>query len=132
MALKDFQERKMARRLLFSWPVLFGTTVLVLVAFWGVSRNVFRYLELKRDAAEAGAKVAEYEKSRKLFEERLKMLDTSQGLEKEARARFNLKKPGEEVAIFLDSDIPKKDSSLRAQAASILESVKNYFKEFIY
>lgn len=84
---------------------------------------------MKREIAISEEKLSEYEASRKRFEDKLSALNTDEGLEKEARARFNLKKPGENVVIFLDSDLPKKPSGFRAQIASVLESVKNYFYE---
>ena len=112
---------------MFSWPVLFLAGALVVISLWGVFRNILRHTEIKREVAAAEEKLLEYEESKKRFEERLRALDTPEGLEKEARARFNLKKPGEKVAIFLDSDLPKKDPSLRAQIASAWESVKLFF-----
>lgn len=125
----DFQERKLANRTLYSWSVLFLVGALVTVSLFGVFRNIEKYVKMKRDVALADEKLLEYEASRKRFEERLLALNTEEGLEKEARARFNLKKPGEEVIIFLDSDLPKKPSSLRSQIASAWEGVKKYIYE---
>lgn len=129
MVMYDFQERKLANRILYSWPVLFLAGALVAVSLFGVFRNIEKYVKMKREVALAEEKLSEYEASRKRFEERLSALNTEEGLEKEARARFNLKKPGEKVIIFLDSDLPKKSSSLRSQIASAWESVKKYIYE---
>lgn len=125
----DFQERKLANRILYSWPVLFFAGALVIASLFGVFRNIEKYVKIKREIALAEEKLSEYEASRKRFEEKLSALNTEEGLEKEARVRFNLKKPGEKVIIFLDSDLPKKPSSLRSQIASAWESVKKYIYE---
>lgn len=117
--------------MLFSWPVLFLAVSLTAVALWGVFRNIFRYTEIKKEVAAAEEKLSEYEESKKRFEERLKALDTPEGLEKEARARFNLKKPGEEVAIFLDSGAPRKDLGFRENLASAWESIKLFFSNLV-
>ena len=127
MVMRSFQERKLANRLLYSWPVFFLAGALVAVSFWGVLRNTLTYMEIRREVVSEEGKLADYEGSKRRFEEQLSALDTPEGLEKEARARFNLKKPGERVAVFLDSDIPAKSSGLRAQIASVWDGIKNYF-----
>ena len=129
MVMYDFQERKLTNRILYSLPVLFLAGMLVAASLFGVFRNIEKYAKMKREVALAEEKLSEYEASRKRFEERLSALNTEEGLEKEARARFNLKKPGEKVIIFLDSDLPKKSSSLRSQIASVWESVQIYIYE---
>ena len=130
MGLKDFQERKVARHILFSWPFLILTAILVLISFWGVLRNAFYYREIRANVSETEKKIAEYEESKRLFEEKLHALGTLEGLEKEARARFNLMKPGEEVVVFLDTDVARQTSGFRAEIASAWESVKKYFYGF--
>ena len=127
--MRSFQERKLANRVLYSWPVLFLAGALAAVSFWGVLRNTLTYMEMRREVASEEKKLADYEGSKRRFEEQLSALDPPEGLEKEARARFNLKKPGERVAVFLDSDPPAKNSGLRAQIASVWEGIKNYFYE---
>lgn len=125
----DFQERKLASRVLYSWPVLFLAGALVAASLFGVFRNIEKYVKMKREVALSEKNLSEYEASKKRFEERLAALNTEEGLEKEARARFNLKKHGEEAVIFLDSDLPKKSSGLRSQIASVWEIVKKYIYE---
>ena len=116
-------------KILFSWLVLFLAGALVAISLWGVLRNALTYMEIKRETSMAEEKLSGYGESKKRFEERIRALDTPEGLEKEARARFNLKKPGEEVAIFVDSDTPRKDSGFRAQIASVWDGVKSYFQK---
>lgn len=124
MVLEDFQERKEAGRLLASWPVLFLLGTFIVLTAWGVLKTAMRYREISKGIAEIDKNISENDISRKGFERRTSELQTPEGLEKEARARFNLKKPGEEVVIFLNSDIPPKKDGFRANLFSAWEIFK--------
>lgn len=125
MVLEDFQERKEAGRLLASWPALFLLGIFIVLIAWGVLKTAMRYRDVGKDIAEIEKKISENEVSRRDFELRISELQTPEGLEKEARARFNLKKLGEEVVVFLDSDTSLTKEGFRANLASAWEKVKD-------
>lgn len=102
--MRDFQERREMKRIMFSLPAVLLAVFLASLAFYGVLRAYSARLEIKREIAELKKQIEESDKAANNFQEKFSKLNTSQGLEKEARGRFNLKMPGEEVVIFLDDD----------------------------
>ncbi len=52
----------------------------------------------------AHEKILKTKETKSAIENRLRSLESSHGLDLEARGRFNLKKQGEEVVIFLDEE----------------------------
>ena len=102
--MRDFQERREMKRIMFSLPAVLLVVFLAALAFYGVLRAYSARLEIKREIAELTKQIKKSDKVANNFQEKFSKLNTSQGLEKEARGRFNLKMPGEEVVIFLDDD----------------------------
>ena len=102
MALRDFQEKKKLLRAIYSWPTLIILTALIIWGLYGILPLWESKLELKKNLTEANDKFSKMRETRNLVEKRLESLKTSSGLDSEARGRFNLKKKGEEVVIFLD------------------------------
>lgn len=101
MGLRDFQENRDIERSIFSWPVILIVGALTFVALAGAWRTFNVDLALRREIKDLEQKIAEAEQSRKNYEKRLLELGTPEGADRDARGRFNLKKPGEEVVIFL-------------------------------
>lgn len=101
MGLSDFQEDRDIERSIFSWPVILIVGTLVFVALAGAWRTFDIDLALRREIKDLEKKIAEAEASRQNYEKRLAELGTPEGIDRDARGRFNLKRPGEEVVIFL-------------------------------
>ena len=97
--------------------------------------NLFFAEKIVKTAKAVAVEVRTFDSSNKLLlaaqqkQPSLVLMDC-EGLEKEARARFNLMKPGEEVVVFLDTDVARQTSGFRAEIASAWESVKKYFYGF--
>ena len=69
------------------------------------ARGYFTETLRKSDIAknkELEFKLSETQKSKKTLEEKTKALETEYGVDLEARKNFNLKKPGEEVILFIE------------------------------
>ena len=124
MVLKDFQEKKEFERALSSWPVLIFVGLLLALAFYGVARGLSGNMVINREIKELEKDLADAEGKRKVFEAKLNEVGTPEWLEKEARGKFNLKKPGEEIVIFLEEGKPP-EISYKQKIASIWEFVKN-------
>jgi len=60
------------------------------------------------------------------FEERLAVLRTEDGLDREARGKLNLKKPGEEVVVFV-GDKPPENVAQKTGLASVLAWIEEIF-----
>lgn len=118
MALRDFQEKRKLHKLIYSWPVLFTLAALIIWGLTGIVSLWRSHLDLKSRLADANERIGKIRETRSSIEKRLESLNSSSGLEQEARGRFNLKKQGEEVVIFLDDNEP----------GSNKESIFNSFK----
>jgi len=105
MFLRDFQERKRLDRTFFSYPVLGILTFLAFAALFGAANAWYKKHVLDNEIAALEEKIADTESIKKLYEIKLENLDTAEGRDREARERFNLKKPGEGVVLFVD-DFP--------------------------
>lgn len=119
MVLQDFQEKKAIEKAAFSLPVLAILLFLAAFAVWGLFKVYANYSVLKKDIRELETKITKHKTDLDLFENKLKILNTASGLEKEARGRFNLKKPGEEVVVFLNEEKP---------AAAVSGSLGNWIR----
>lgn len=102
MALREFQEKKTAHKLIFSWPVLITITVFSLWMIYGIVSATVTLRELSQKNGEIEKKIVEIQKSKKALEEKASLLETEYGVDLEARRSFNLKKLGEEIILFVD------------------------------
>jgi len=112
MAFNDFQENKKIERAVFSWPVIFIAGLLVIAALWGIFRALEKELALRGEIKTLEKKIAEADSAKAVWEAKLEDLRTEAGLDREARGKFNLKKPGEEVVIFINSALESKPLEL--------------------
>jgi len=102
MVLREFQEKKVARRLIFSAPVLVILLALSLWMTYGIVSALVTLRELSEKNQKLTQDLDEIKKSRKAVEEKANIMDTEYGIDIEARKSFNLKKPGEEVILFVE------------------------------
>ncbi len=126
MALSDFQERKESDRVLFSSPLILIVSALVIVMIIGTSRIFKSYSALRKDILATKAEISALELDKIEYESRLSQLRTETGLEKEARSRFNLKKSGEEVVIFTESENAARLGGVSGKLASLFSLFKQW------
>lgn len=129
MVLRDFQERREMKKILFSLPTILLAVSLVALSFYGVFRAYSARLEIRREIAKLERQIDESKKATVDFKEKFSKLNTPQGLEKEARGRFNLRMPGEKLVVFIDDDFEA------ASANSFSGRLWNFweaFKKFLF
>lgn len=102
MLMREFQEKKIARKLIFSLPVLIAVTVLLLWMIYGIVSVIVTLRKLSQKNDELKAKIENVQKSKKNLEDKMSLMETKYGVDLEARQNFNLKKPGEEVILFIE------------------------------
>ena len=122
MVLRDFQENKKTKRVIYSWPAIVIVALLCLAVTVGIFRVLRTSLALNREIKDLEGKIAEAGASQKNYERKLAELESPAGLDREARGRFNLKKPGEEVVIFVEEP-------LSASAGSVASRLRSFFKK---
>ncbi len=127
MAFRDFQEKKRLHKLIYSWPVLF---ILAALIIWGLAGIVSLWrsrADIQNSLAEINSKITQTRETKEVMEKRLENLNSSFGLDLEARRRFNLKKQGENVVIFLDDgeSAPNKESIFNSfKSSSIIQWIE--------
>ena len=102
MILREFQEKKTARRLIFSMPVLVVIIILSLWMMYGAVSALLTLRELSQKNQKLVKDLEEIKKFKSIVEDKANLMDTEYGVDLEARKSFNLKKPGEEVILFVE------------------------------
>ena len=99
------------------FPVLMVGLLVIIVGFLVVSNY-----RINKRRAELGARIDELKAEIQILEERrqgleakISQADQDSYLEKEARERFNLKKPGEEVVAIIQPDAKSEESKAVAK-----------------
>lgn len=127
MALNDFQERRENDKILFSYPLMLIISALVFVTVIGTLRIFGSYLALRKEIRTIQGEISALELDKIEYESRLSELKTETGLEKEARSRFNLKKPGEEVVVFTENESEARLGGVGGGLASLF----GFFKQWL-
>src|SRR3989338_1799849 len=126
MALRDFQESRRTERIIFSWPVIALAAFLCLAALWGILKILRTELVLRKEIGGLQKKIDQADAANANFEERVAVLRTEDGLDREARGKLNLKKPGEEVVVFV-GDKPPENVAQKTGLASVLAWIEEIF-----
>lgn len=102
MLIREFQEKKTVRKIIFSTPVLVLLAILSLWMAYGTVSALITLKNLSQKNKELSAKIEDVKEQRAELEEKTLLLNTEYGIDLEARKEFNLKKPEEEVILFVD------------------------------
>lgn len=102
MSLREFQEKKMVRKFIFSMPVFVIVAVFSLWMVYGIVSAIITLREFSQKNKEIEKKLSEVQKSKNALEKKASLLETDYGIDLEAREKFNLKKPGEEIILFVE------------------------------
>lgn len=123
--MRDFQENNRWRAFFASRAVL----SILLLLFIGMGIISFRALEAGWEAEAERTAVKEHlrelEEKKGVLTTELEDLRSQEGIEREARQKLNLRKPGEEVVIIRDA---KTDSTQNkdVQSSSFIKSIKEF------
>lgn len=131
MYTRDFQERKRFEHFFYSWTAILATTIFLVIALFGTVKLWQKERVISDEIANLDAEIAKTDLALQKSANKLKSLDTEEGIEDEARGKFNLKKEGEVMVIFLDG---KQDSQkergfwtgAEASTAKIWQNLKNW------
>jgi len=104
---------------------LFVLSVAGAVNLWSKDRAI------KAEIAELQAKISEAKKAKEIGVKKIMELGMAEGIEAEARGRFNLKKEGEELVIFMNNkNAPEEPKGFWASAkvsqARAWQNIKNW------
>ena len=96
-----------------------------MVSLWSRDRAI------KAEIQELQIKIADAKKAKEDGLKKIEELGVAEGVDAEARGRFNLKKEGEELVVFMDNkntpEVPKGFwSSARVSQTRIWQNIKNW------
>ena len=102
-------------------------TVLIIVAMivsYHAARMVRNVVMTREQSAEMTHKIEQLKLKKQELEAELAGLKTKEAVEREAKERLNLKKPGEEVVVVVPE---KKDNEARTQPKSLWAKIESFF-----
>lgn len=82
-------------------------------------------LSMRRESEDVNHKITELQQKKAQLEAYLQELQTKEALERRAKERLNLKKPGEEVVVVIPAE--KKEESQTPAKISMWEKIKQFF-----
>ena len=101
--MEDYQERRKIRQFFASRSVLAVLFVLVLLVGVASLRALARSWEANQERLQVQGRLQDVLREKSEVSEEAMQLKSAYGVEREARERLNLRKPGEEVVIIQDS-----------------------------
>lgn len=116
------------------WESKFVLASFVLVAiflFFYLTKTFYIKYQINREISTIDKKIAESQAQEDEFQRMAENLTNKDFLEKEARLKLNLKKPGEEVIMIINSANGKKDELPQGETESIRDDNQNNLKKWI-
>lgn len=121
----EFLEKKRFKKLLYSYVAL-GLLIVLLVLVGKGTWNIYtKHKEADLGEREVEKRLASLKERQGFLEKEVERLETFTGVEREIRATFSLKKPGEEVAIIVDSTTTNEEE---AEDRGVLGRMGVWFK----
>ncbi len=100
---QQFQPQKFIRRLLSSRVFLFFAIIVLIYLVINLGRESYRKHQLNKEVNELKSEIGRLEGKNQQLADMMEYFKNESYLEKEARLKLNLKKPGEKVVILSDS-----------------------------
>ncbi len=98
---------RQARRLKLRWPLVFAASgALFLVAGVSTVRESYREWKVDQEIRQMQAEIERLEGRKLTLAELIRRLDSPDAMDKEARTRLGLRKPGERVIILRGAEDP--------------------------
>ena len=100
--MQEFQQKQKIRRMLYSKQIFFIMIVVTIFFFrgaWGVWQ---KQLESSKKMHDAEARLALVSTRKDELSKDIKRLSTAEGVEREIRQRYSVKRQGEEVILVVD------------------------------
>lgn len=131
MYTRDFQERKKFEHFFYSWASILATSMFLIIALFGVVNLWQKERAESAEIAILKQKIAETAADNQKSVQKLQSLGTDAGIEEEARGKFNLKKDGEEMVVFLDGSAEVREkigfwADAGKSASGIWQNLKNW------
>ena len=103
--MRNFQNKKNTRGILYSRPVLVCIALILLFFMWGVVRFFIKMEETSKNRDIAELKLVELNKNKDKLISDIENLNTDRGKEASIRDKFGLAKEGEGLIVVVDEKV---------------------------
>ena len=97
----EFRMRRIARRVIYSWPVVALAGIITLWLGFSTARLYVQQRPLSQASKALEADVVAADTQTRALEERVRRLQTPAGVEEEVRDRFQVRRPDERVLVIV-------------------------------
>ncbi len=136
MAQQD-QYKKFIRKMLGSKTFLFLIFIILIILTINLVQESYHKYQLKKEISGLKLEIERLEGSKEQLSNLMEYFKNDSYLEKEARVKLNLKKPGEKVVILsrdsvVDDSVLEKQEETEAESEDINIKTANYWKWWEY
>lgn len=127
---KKTKKKERVSSLIFSSFLLI--LILVMIGYLAISnwRTLKKRAEYKKEIELLKAEIQKLEKDKEILTKKISQYDKERYLEKEAREKLGLKKPGENVVVVLPPQNLKEKESPNRSKKGLKEKIKEIFDNF--
>lgn len=123
--MKDFQQRKKVRRVLYSRNVIIVLSIITILLVRGAFGVMQKNIESKKNVALLNTQLEDARVKNQELTKNIAILSTEEGVESEIRQKFSVSKDGEQVAVIVDPKPVPRDE--KADNGGLWGSVKSWF-----
>ncbi len=102
--MREFQERKRLKRLIYSKPVLIFLFILLVLVIDGTWKIYQKERESRANLARVENQLTTLKERSGNLSSDVTRLKTEQGMEEEIRSKYEVSKPGEQLLVIVDKD----------------------------
>jgi cell division protein FtsB len=121
----------MSKKILYSKPSVFFLLLILIFAVIALGRESYRYFKINQEIKNLEQRIENIEKSNEELSEIREYYQSEEFLEKEARLKLNLTKPGEKLIIIkqIEEDLEERigEKEVIAKEISNIQKWWNYF-----
>ncbi|PJE64532.1 MAG: hypothetical protein COU90_01675 [Candidatus Ryanbacteria bacterium CG10_big_fil_rev_8_21_14_0_10_43_42] len=126
--MRNFQEKRQWRDILSSRFIIIPLFLLLIIGGVSSFRALMQGWEAQSARKETEVRIQELEEERRQLSSELEEFKSGRAIEREARQKLNLRKPGEEVIIIVDGE-DKEDSPV-LEKKGIGARVADFFRQW--
>lgn len=123
--MKDFQQRKKVRRVLYSRNVIIVLSIITILLVRGAFGVMQKNIESKKNVVLLNTQLEDARVKNQELTKNIAILSTEEGVESEIRQKFSVSKDGEQVAVIVDPKPVPGDE--KADTGGLWVSVKSWF-----
>ncbi len=115
--------------------IVFGLIILIFMIFFGsrIFQTIKSNMEVGKKIIDLKRNISDLEKQNNKLKDFIANFRKESYIEKEAKARLDLKKPGENVVVIIEEEIKKTENEIKNQSTGlkkIFQDIKDSFSQW--